>query len=53
MDRVPFLSFPGAFAGDPDIRVTQQNDWLSINPQFMEAGNVALVVAALRQVLVG
>ena len=41
----------GLAAGDPDIRVTQHGDWLSINPQFMEAGDVALVVAALHQVL--
>jgi len=40
-------------AGDPDIRVTLHGDWFSINPQFMEAGDVALVVAALHQVLDG
>ncbi|MFH1567014.1 MAG: hypothetical protein ABIL09_03375 [Gemmatimonadota bacterium] len=38
-------------AGDPSIRVTQTRNWLSINPQFMEAGEAPLVAARLRQVL--
>jgi L-seryl-tRNA(Ser) seleniumtransferase len=40
-------------AGDPAIRVAQHGDWLSINPQFMEAGDVELVISGLRQVLNG
>jgi D-glucosaminate-6-phosphate ammonia-lyase len=40
-------------AGDPAIRVAQHGDWLSINPQFMEAGDVEFVITGLRQVLNG
>jgi L-seryl-tRNA(Ser) seleniumtransferase len=40
-------------AGDPGIRVTQLRDWLSINPQFLEPGEIDLVTARLRQVLAG
>ena len=40
-------------AGDPDIRVAQQGDWLSINPQFLEVGDLPLVVTGLHQVLGG
>ena len=37
--------------GDPSIRVTQDRDWLSINPQFMEAGEARIAAECLRQVL--
>ena len=38
-------------AGDPSIRVTQTGDWLSVNPQFLEPGEVEIVIARLREVL--
>jgi L-seryl-tRNA(Ser) seleniumtransferase len=38
-------------AGDPEIRVTQDRDWLSINPQFLEEGEIPLVIERLRQEL--
>ncbi len=38
-------------AGDPSLRVMQSHDWLNIDPQFLQEGDVALVVARLREVL--
>jgi L-seryl-tRNA(Ser) seleniumtransferase len=37
--------------GDPDIRVTQRDDWLSINPQFLEPGDGAVVRERLREAM--
>ena len=37
--------------GDPGIRVTQVRDWFSINPQFLEPGDLDTVTTRLRQVL--
>lgn len=38
-------------AGDPGIRVTQTGDWLSVNPQFLEPGEMEIVTARLREIL--
>ena len=37
--------------GDPAIRVTQVQDWLSINPQFVEAGEIEQIAQRLTEVL--
>ena len=37
--------------GDPGIRVTQKADWLSINPQFLEPGEVEIVTTRLQKIL--
>lgn len=38
-------------AGDPGIRVTQTGDWLSLNPQFLEPGEMEIVATRLRETL--
>jgi L-seryl-tRNA(Ser) seleniumtransferase len=38
-------------SGDPSLRVMQSRDWLSIDPQFLEDGDVEWIVARLRDVL--
>ena len=40
-------------AGDPGIRVAQIRDGFSINPQFLEPGEIEIVAVRLRQVLAG
>jgi D-glucosaminate-6-phosphate ammonia-lyase len=37
--------------GDPAVRATRIRDWLSLNPQFLEAGEVCQVTERLAQVL--
>lgn len=37
--------------GDPGIRVKQATDWFSINPQFLEPGEIEIVTARLREAL--
>jgi D-glucosaminate-6-phosphate ammonia-lyase len=39
-------------AGNPSLRVMQSHDWLNIDPQFLQEGDVELVVARLREALV-
>jgi uncharacterized pyridoxal phosphate-dependent enzyme len=38
-------------AGNPDIRVSHGDNWLGINPQFLEDDDVELIIARLRQLL--
>ena len=40
-------------AGDPSIRVTQDDNWLTVNPQFLLSGETELVTSRLRQALGG
>lgn len=37
--------------GDPSLRVMQSHDWINIDPQFLQEGDVELVVTRLRDVL--
>jgi uncharacterized pyridoxal phosphate-dependent enzyme len=37
--------------GDPPVKVAQQRDWLSVNPQFLEPGEERAVVERLRAAL--
>jgi uncharacterized pyridoxal phosphate-dependent enzyme len=38
-------------AGDPGVKVAQAKEWLSVNPQFLEVGEEAVVIERLRQAL--
>lgn len=38
-------------AGEPGVKVHQAKDWLSVNPQFLEAGEVEVIVERLRVAL--
>lgn len=40
-------------AGDPSIHVTQERDWLTVDPQFLQPGESEIVAAQLRQALGG
>ncbi len=40
-------------ADDPSIRVTHDRDWLTVNPQFLQAGESETVAARLRLALGG
>jgi L-seryl-tRNA(Ser) seleniumtransferase len=37
--------------GEPAIKVNQQKDWVSVNPQFLEPGEDAAIVERLRAIL--
>jgi L-seryl-tRNA(Ser) seleniumtransferase len=37
--------------GEPGVKVNQAKDWLSVNPQFLEVGEEALVIERLRAAL--
>jgi uncharacterized pyridoxal phosphate-dependent enzyme len=38
-------------AGEPGVKVSQAQGWLSVNPQFLEVGEEAVVIERLRQAL--
>ena len=44
---------PPTYRGDPGIRVAQLRDWLSINPQFLEPGEIEILAARLCELLAG
>ena len=51
LGRSAFDVAAGLAAGDPGIRVAQTRDGFSINPQFLEPGEIEIVTARLREVL--